>query len=144
MKKLVLSVLMVSMSFAAQAHAEDEPQLASDVAIKCNIFQYDAARTRIPDHPTAELIVKKEALANLETASVALGNSVEGVSQVNFEINKDSQNEGSLGMAFMETHSTNSTSLVLAGGGLKDSGVSLLMYRSANSQKITIAQCLKK
>lgn len=144
MKKFVLTVLLASVSFSAQVYAQEAVvPLAADVAIKCMIIPYDSARTRIPDEPLAEIIIKKDELSALENKSVSLG-SIEGLQRVNFEIQKDVPEfnpEGSISMAFMESNSQNTSSLVLAGASMKNSGVSGLMYRSANSKQIYMAFC---
>lgn len=147
MKKFVLTVLLASISFATLAHAQEavEP-LPADVAIKCMIIPYDSARTRIPEQPLAEVIIKKTELAALENKSVSLG-SIEGLAQVNFEIQKDIEKynpEGNISMAFMETNARGTSSLVLAGGSMKSTGVSGLLYRSAHSQQIYMAFCQKQ
>lgn len=146
MKKVILATLAALISFSAQAHAEDAAPLAADVAIKCVIFPYDASRTRIPDHPLGELTVKKEALAGLETSAISLG-SIEGLPQVNFELNKDIDKynpDGNISMSFVETNAERSSSMILAGGSLNKLGGSMLLYRSAHSQNIYIAQCQKQ
>ncbi|MBY0451381.1 MAG: hypothetical protein K2P92_00010 [Bdellovibrionaceae bacterium] len=146
MKKIVLTVLLTSLTFAAQVHAQEETQLAADVAIKCTIFPYDTNRTRIPEQPLGEITVKKDEMASLETKKVSLG-SLEGLPQVNFEIFKDGPRynpAGTISISFMEIDTTKDSSMILAGGALNNLGGSMLLYRSAHSRNIYIAQCQKQ